>query len=199
MKKIGKELIPISLGILLTTFDFAYDSFGRFDLSSDFVGYGLIAMGLGCWIRLSKQFAIARLCAWVLVPIAIIRLLFPPALLIAFNWVDSGLNAVMVWTLLSGIRDYSIRARQPYLLKWSSVYRIGYVGLICVGPMVLTLAARLFPPLPPGGLRDAFALATIVAIFFWAISPFMILDLLVNFKRDFDKHSINRSSGNEFI
>ncbi|PZO46350.1 MAG: hypothetical protein DCF15_20440 [Phormidesmis priestleyi] len=117
----------------------------------------------------------------------------------AFEWVDAGLNAIMIWMLLSGIRDYSIRARQLYLLKWSSVYRVGYVGLICIGPMLLTLATRLLPPLPPGELRDAFALATIVAIFFWAISPFMILDLLVNFKRDFDKHSINRSSGNEFI
>ncbi len=109
----------------------------------------------------------------------------------AFVWMDAGLNAVMIWTLLSGIRDYSIRAHQPYLLKWSSVYRVGYVGLICVGPMMLTLASRLLPPPPPGELRDAFALAVLVAIFFWAISPFMILDLLVNFKRDLDKHSFS--------
>lgn len=191
MRKIGKGLVPISLGILLTTFDFTYDSFGRFDLSLDFVGCGLIAMGLGCWIRLSKQFAIARLFAWVLIPIAIIRWLCPPTLLMAFEWMDVGLNTVMIWTLLSGIRDYSIRVRQPYLLNWSSVYRVGYVGLICVGPMVLTLAVRFLPLPPHGELRDAFALAALVAIFFWAISPFMILDLLVNFKRDLDKHSLN--------
>ncbi|PZO44691.1 MAG: hypothetical protein DCF15_21980 [Phormidesmis priestleyi] len=73
MKKIGKGLIPISLGILLANFDFTRDSFGRFDLLPDFVGYGSIVMGLGSWIGLSKQFAIARLCAWVLIPIAVIR------------------------------------------------------------------------------------------------------------------------------
>ncbi|WP_121969961.1 hypothetical protein [Leptolyngbya sp. BC1307] len=188
MKKIGAGLIPISGGIVLTNFDFTYDSFGRFDLFPDFVGYGLIAMGLGGLIRLSKQFAIARLCAWVLMPIAIIRWLCPPTILMAFEWVDTGLNAVMIWMLLSGIRDYSAREHQSYLLKWSSVYRIAYVGLICVAPMMLNVVSPILPPPPPGELGVIFALG-LVAAFFWAISPFMILDLLVHFKRDLDKRA----------
>ena len=87
MKKIGKELIPISLGILLTTFDFAYDSFGRFDLSSDFVGYGLIAMGLGCWhwfrqmgVEISLHQWIRRHSAWLIIETKKVQLLGCPAL-----------------------------------------------------------------------------------------------------------------------
>lgn len=195
MTKKGAGFVPVSLGIILTNFDFTCDSFGRFDLFPDFVGYGLIAMGLGSWILLSKQFAIARLCAWVLIPLSIVRWLCPLTLLMAFEWVDTGLNAVMIWTLLSGIRDYSIRAHQPYLLKWSSVYRVAYVGLFCVAP-ALAFAYSIVSS-PPDQLGIRFAVGLVIG-FFWVISPFMILDLLVNFKRELDKHSTNRLPGHEF-
>lgn len=175
MKKVGKGLIPISLGILLTNFDFTRDSFGRFDLLPDFIGYGLIALGLGSWIGLSKQFAIARLCAWVLIPIAVIRWLCPPTLLPTFDGIDAGLTIVMIWTLLVGVKVHSVRENQPYLVEWSSVYRVAYVGLFCVLP-ALVLAA--FSVLSPPHEFEIRLVSFLVIGFFWIISPFMIVDLL---------------------
>lgn len=196
MKKIGKGIIPISLGILLTHFDFMRDSFGRFDLLPDFVGYGLIAIGLGSWIGLSKQFAIfplkgfaiARLCAWVLIPISIIRWLCPLALLQVFEGTDAGLTAIMIWALLDSVKAYSTRENQPYLVKWSSVYRVAYVGLFCVIP-ALVLAAFLVLS-PPNEFEIRLAIFLVIG-FFWIISPFMIVDLLIQFQRSLDRHLVS--------
>ena len=189
MKKIDAGLIPISAGIILTNFDFTYDSFGRFDLSPGFVGYGLTAMGLGRWTGLSKQFAIARLCAWTLIPVDIIRWLCPLALLQFFDFMDAAINASMIWTLLSGIKVYSARENQPYLLKWSSVYRVAYIGLFLVIPALVIVASLVLPPPSELGMRFAIGLVT---GFFWIISPFIILDLLFQFNRILNRHSFSQ-------
>ncbi len=188
MKKMGTGLIPIFWGIVLVDFDYTYDSFSKLSLFPDFVGYILIAFGLGSLISLSRQFAIARLCACLLIPASIILWLDPSTstVLQPLDWAVTGLDTAMIWTLLSGIKEYGARRSQLFLTKWSSAYRLAYVGLIFCA-MTLWMVHSVAPPPPTNDLGLLFAVGLVIA-FFWIYLSLMILDLLYRFKVDLDKH-----------
>ena len=191
MKEMGTGLIPIFWGIVLVDFDYTYDSFSKFSLSPDFVGYSLIVFGLGSLISLSRQFAIARICAWLLIPVSIILWLYPSTstVLRPLDWAVIGLDTAMIWTLLGGINEYGVRRNQLFLTKWSSAYRLAYVGLWFIA-MALWIVHSVAPPPPTNDLGLFFA-AGLVIIFLWIYLSLMILDLLYRFKVDLDKQSFS--------
>lgn len=183
----SRGTLLIFWGTVVTSFDYAHLSFSKFDLFPDFVGYGLVTLGLSRLLPLSKQFVIARFCYWLLIPISVI-LWFDPSTPISgllLEWVAVGIETVAIWTLLSGIKAYAERQNLFFLTKWSSAYRLAYVGLIfSIG--VLTIVSFVAKPPPTNELGFLFA-AGLIVVFLWIVLSLMILDLLYRFKVNLDK------------
>jgi hypothetical protein len=129
MNEIAVRLGQVFWGLLLVIVDI---NINHFDVLPDFIGYVLVALGLGGLTGLSRQFATARTCAWVLVPVDIVGLLTPgqPALIVGL--VNLVLNCVMMWYLLGGIMDYAAAQNRPDLAERASTRRVAYVAVMCV-------------------------------------------------------------------
>ncbi len=129
MNEIATKFGLVFWGLFLVIFDV---SINQFDLLPDFIGYVLVAAGLGGLTSLSGQFATAQTYAWVLVPLALLALSPLGGLGWVLGLVSLGLHCAMMWFLLGGIMDYATARHRPDLAEHASTRRMAYVSLICV-------------------------------------------------------------------
>lgn len=138
MNEIAMRFSQVFWGLLLVILDV---NINRFDVLPDFIGYILVAVGLGGLTGLSRQFATARTCAWVLVPVAVVGMLPSGEFDVVIGMVNLVLNCVMMWRLLGGVIDYAAANSRPDLVERASARRVAYIALMCVAT-ALGLAAR---------------------------------------------------------
>jgi len=166
MNAIAAGFGQVFWGLLLVILDF---NLNHFDVLPDFIGYILVAVGLGGLTGLSRQFATARTCAWVLVPVDIVGLLPAEELAVIVSLVNLVLNCVMMWYLLGGIMDYAVAQNRPDLAERASARRVAYVALMCVAAALGFLAR---------GAGGAGAMLAVVIVVCGLILVIMILHLI---------------------
>jgi hypothetical protein len=133
VNEIAMRFGQVFWGLLLVILDVTIN---HLDILPDFLGYILVAMGLGGLTGLSMQFATARTCAWALVPIAVVAMLPSREFAVAIEFIGLALNCVMMWYLLGGIMDYSTARGRPDLAERASTRRVAYVALMCLATLL---------------------------------------------------------------
>lgn len=172
MNEIATRFGQVFWGLLLVILDVTIN---RFDILPDFIGYILVAVGLGGLTCLSPQFATACTCAWVLVPVAVVGLLPSRELAVVIELVNLGLGCVMMWYLLGGIMDYSIARDRPDLAERASTRRVAYVALMCAATL-LGFVAR--------GIGKPASLLVVIAVVCLLVLLIMILHLIHRVKTE---------------
>ncbi len=143
MNEIAKRFGQVFWGLLLVILDLTIN---RFDLLPDFIGYVLIAVGLGGITGLSTQFATARMCAWWLVSVAVVALLPSRELGLFIGLIHLGLDCAMMWALLGGIKEYSTTRNRFDLAERASARRVAYVSMMCIVTILGFGARGMGPP-----------------------------------------------------
>jgi hypothetical protein len=143
MNEIAMSLGRVFWGLLLLNL---HVSFNHFSILPDFIGYLLVAVGLGGLTGLSAQFATARTYAWVLVPISLAA--WPSRGELGFVvWLISlGLDCAMMWSLLGGIMDYSVARGRSDLAEHASHRRVAYVSLMGAVTFLVFVARGIGTP-----------------------------------------------------
>ena len=166
MNEIATSLGRVFWGFLFVILDV---SFNHSDLLPDFIGYILVAVGLGGLRGLSARFATARTYAWVLASASLLALLPWGDLGFVIGLISLGLDCAMMWSLLGGIMDYSAARDRPDLTERASNRRVAYVSLMCVVTFLAFIARGIGAP---AGLLAA---ATVVCL---VVLLVMILHLI---------------------
>ncbi len=143
MNEIATSLGRVFWGLLLVILDIRLN---HLDLLPDFIGYILVAVGLGGLTGLSDRFEAARTCAWVLVPISVAALVPWGELGLILGLIPLGLNCAMMWFLLGGIMDYTAAQGRPDLAERASNRRVAYVFLMCFVTFLALIARGVRAP-----------------------------------------------------
>jgi hypothetical protein len=124
-------------GLILTFLDFKIN---QFDLLPDFIGYALVAFGAAGLSKLSPEFLTACGLSVMLAVCDVITLVIPTDT----GWFGIAVtlfSALMMWTLLGGVRAIALKRERPDLAARAEKLRLWYVGLMFLY-MGLALVAR---------------------------------------------------------
>ena len=122
-------------GLLLVVVDFRLSGF---DILPDFIGFAIIAVGLGLLVPLNPRFQTAKIMAMILVVLSLASLIEFPATdgaqgfhpgWFAFGLLVTVLDIVMIWQLCGGIIDLAREEGLDDLATRASTRRGLYVGL----------------------------------------------------------------------
>ncbi len=138
-------------GLFLVILDFRINGF---DILPDFLGFALIAMGLGLLVPLDRRFLTARVLAVLLIVLSLATLLqhtdaaeadaWPTAWAL-FEVVYDVLDLAMIWLLCGGIIAVAGERGLRDLADRASFRRMLYVGLAMLGWVVALLARGGMP------------------------------------------------------
>jgi hypothetical protein len=124
-------------GLVVTVLDFKIN---QFDLLPDFIGYALVAYGAVGLSKFSSEFLTASGLSVMLAVCDVITLVLPTDA-DWFSIVVTLLSALMMWTLLGGVRSIALAHERADLASRAEKLRLWYVGLLFLS-MGLTLVAR---------------------------------------------------------
>lgn len=159
-------------GLLLVMLDVKINNI---DLLPNFIGYWLIAVGVGGLIESSDRFRPARWLSWALVPLSFLTWLTLEDPWGILKLINTLLDCAMVWFLLGGMMDISLARDRFDLAEQASHRRIAYLimtGLITLAGMVARLS------------RDVGVLVLILGVVIMLIVTVMILRLVYRVRHE---------------
>jgi hypothetical protein len=124
-------------GLVLTVLDFKIN---QFDLLPDFIGYSLVVYGATGLSKFSSEFLTAGGLSVMLAVCDVITLVLPTDA-DWFSIVVTLLSALMMWTLLGGVRAMALAHERHELAARAEKLRLWYVSLLFLS-IGLTLVAR---------------------------------------------------------
>ena len=140
MQKIPTHFGQVFVGLAIIALDLRA---GRFDILPDFVGYILVALGAGGLAGLAGSFNVARLAAWVLVPVSVVGILFQGYFGMIVRILHLPLDGILVWFLLGGVMEIALNKQRSDLAGRASLCRIAYVALLGVIGLILVIGRAL--------------------------------------------------------
>jgi len=157
-------------GLVFVVLDFRIDDF---DLLPDFIGFAIIASGLGLLVPLSLRFHTARIMAMFLVVFSLATLIrftggtgsgTPFGGWFYFQLIVDVIDITMIWQLCSGIIDLARERDLEDLALRANTRRALYVGLQLMS-YALILVAMDSPPGDLGVLAIGLLIFAVVVVY----------------------------------
>jgi len=171
MPNIASRLGQIFWGLVLVAADIRVRTF---DILPDFVGYILVAVGLGGLLSASRHFGLARLLSWILVPVSAGAVLFHGNFGMILRLAQVPLDGAMIWFLCGGLIEMAQSRQRADLVSRAALCRVAYVALLGV-IAAIGLTARILP-----SVASALSALTLLAVLCVVV---VLLHLLYEVKR----------------
>lgn len=140
MENITARLVQVFWGLAMVAVDFRL---GRFDVIADFLGYAVIALGVGGLAGWSRHLQTARVLGWVLVPVSAALLVTEGGVLKVVWIVSLVLDGALIWFLLGGIMEFAASRGRSEWVSRASLCRRAYVGLAAIALVISWIAPVL--------------------------------------------------------